>query len=78
MAKKPLIIGLTGGIGSGKSTVAEQFAALGIVSVEDMICIVPCVCALFFLSPPCLLSLPPVPSLSFILMKRAVSICVCV
>ena len=34
MAKKPLIIGLTGGIGSGKSTVAEQFAALGIVSVD--------------------------------------------
>ena len=32
--KKPLIIGLTGGIGSGKSTVAEQFAALGIVSVD--------------------------------------------
>ena len=34
MAKKTLIIGLTGGIGSGKSTVAEQFAALGIVSVD--------------------------------------------
>jgi dephospho-CoA kinase len=34
VAKKPLIIGLTGGIGSGKSTVAEQFAALGIVSVD--------------------------------------------
>ena len=34
MAKKPLLIGLTGGIGSGKSTVAEQFAALGIVSVD--------------------------------------------
>ena len=34
MSKKPLIIGLTGGIGSGKSTVAEQFAALGIVAVD--------------------------------------------
>ena len=34
MVKKTLIIGLTGGIGSGKSTVAEQFAALGIVSVD--------------------------------------------
>jgi dephospho-CoA kinase len=34
VSKKPLIIGLTGGIGSGKSTVAEQFKALGIVSVD--------------------------------------------
>ncbi|MDA8786562.1 dephospho-CoA kinase [Porticoccaceae bacterium] len=34
MSKKPLIIGLTGGIGSGKSTVAKQFAALGIVAVD--------------------------------------------
>jgi len=34
LSTKPLIIGLTGGIGSGKSTVAEQFAALGIVSVD--------------------------------------------
>lgn len=34
MSTKPLIIGLTGGIGSGKSTVAKQFAALGIVSVD--------------------------------------------
>ena len=34
MSKNPLIIGLTGGIGSGKSTVAEQFAALGIVAVD--------------------------------------------
>jgi len=34
VSKKPLIIGLTGGIGSGKSTVAEQFAALGIVAVD--------------------------------------------
>ena len=34
MSTKPLIIGLTGGIGSGKSTVAEQFKALGIVTVD--------------------------------------------
>ena len=34
MSKNPLIIGLTGGIGSGKSMVAEQFAALGIVAVD--------------------------------------------
>jgi len=34
VSKNPLIIGLTGGIGSGKSTVAEQFAALGIVAVD--------------------------------------------
>ncbi len=34
MTKHPLIVGLTGGIGSGKSTVAQQFAALGIQSVD--------------------------------------------
>jgi dephospho-CoA kinase len=34
VSEKPLIIGLTGGIGSGKSTVAKQFAALGIASVD--------------------------------------------
>jgi dephospho-CoA kinase len=34
LSTKPLIIGLTGGIGSGKSTVAEQFKALGIVTVD--------------------------------------------
>lgn len=34
MTEKPLIVGLTGGIGSGKSTIAKQFAALGIVSVD--------------------------------------------
>jgi dephospho-CoA kinase len=32
--KDPLIVGLTGGIGSGKSTVAELFTALGIQSVD--------------------------------------------
>ena len=31
---KPLIVGLTGGIGSGKTTVANLFAALGIVLVD--------------------------------------------
>lgn len=31
---KPLIIGLTGGIGSGKSTVADAFAAKGIQQVD--------------------------------------------
>ena len=30
----PLIVGLTGGIGSGKSTVAKAFMALGIDSVD--------------------------------------------
>ena len=30
----PLIVGLTGGIGSGKSTVAKAFKALGIDSVD--------------------------------------------
>ena len=34
MTENPLIVGLTGGIGSGKSTIAKQFAALGIVSVD--------------------------------------------
>ena len=33
-ASTPLIIGLTGGIGSGKSTVAKAFKALGITSVD--------------------------------------------
>lgn len=33
-ANTPLIIGLTGGIGSGKSTVAKAFKALGITSVD--------------------------------------------
>jgi len=28
--KKPLIVGLTGGIGSGKSTVAKVFQSLGV------------------------------------------------
>lgn len=32
--KYPLIVGLTGGIGSGKSTVAEGFAALGIPVID--------------------------------------------
>ena len=34
MNKTPLIVGLTGGIGSGKSTVAEAFAKLGINAVD--------------------------------------------
>ncbi|MDG0969869.1 MAG: dephospho-CoA kinase [Porticoccaceae bacterium] len=34
MTKSPFIIGVTGGIGSGKSTVASHFEALGIVSVD--------------------------------------------
>ena len=34
MNKNPLIVGLTGGIGSGKSTVAEAFAKLGINAVD--------------------------------------------
>ena len=32
--KKKLVIGLTGGIGSGKSTVAEEFAKLGATIVD--------------------------------------------
>jgi dephospho-CoA kinase len=32
--KKPFIVGLTGGIGSGKSTVAKAFSALGIKAVD--------------------------------------------
>ncbi len=31
---EPIIVGLTGGIGSGKSTVAAAFRQLGIVSVD--------------------------------------------
>ena len=34
MNKNPLIVGLTGGIGSGKSTVARAFADLGINAVD--------------------------------------------
>ncbi len=34
MNKTPFIVGLTGGIGSGKSTVAKVFAQLGINSVD--------------------------------------------
>ena len=34
MKKKPFIVGLTGGIGSGKSTVAKAFSALGIKAVD--------------------------------------------
>lgn len=34
MAKKKLIIGLTGGIGSGKSEVSRRFAALGIDIID--------------------------------------------
>ena len=34
MNKNPFIVGLTGGIGSGKSTVAEAFAKLGINAVD--------------------------------------------
>ena len=34
MKKNPFIVGLTGGIGSGKSTVGEGFRALGIATVD--------------------------------------------
>lgn len=33
-ARGPYIVGITGGIGSGKSTVADRFAALGVVLVD--------------------------------------------
>jgi dephospho-CoA kinase len=33
-SSKPFVVGLTGGIGSGKSTVAEAFRQLGIVTVD--------------------------------------------
>jgi dephospho-CoA kinase len=32
--QKPFLVGLTGGIGSGKTTVADQFAALGVTLVD--------------------------------------------
>ena len=32
--KPPFLVGLTGGIGSGKTTVADQFAALGVTLVD--------------------------------------------
>ncbi len=34
LTQKPFLVGLTGGIGSGKTTVADQFSALGVTLVD--------------------------------------------